>query len=480
MQTFTKEDLDRVHHASMDILENTGVAFNDAESVALFKRNGFNVRGNVVTFTETAVLRALETAPSRFKVTARNPEKSVWIGEGDWVLVSTYGPPFICSRTGEERPATMADYDMVCKMVQTSKFVDLNGFKHVQPGDVSPETAYLDMLFSNIILCDKPYMGSTDSRRAAGDSIEMAGILFGSKEHLKEMPVMVSLINSLSPLQYSEEMAGSIVEMAGHRQPLIIANMIMAGTTGPVRLPGLLALMNAEILAGLTLAQLAGPGTPVIYGTTSCPTNMKTITASVGSPEASIIASAAAQLAHYYNLPCRSGGSLTDALVPDGQAMAEGCLLLTTAIRNGAHFILHACGMVGTYIGMNLEKWLMDEELCGMIRRMLTPVEITEEAIDVQSIKALGIGGSYLMQPDTRRYYRSEFFMNELFNKQDHNGWSRKGSKRVEESSAELLSKRLSVYEKPDIDPVIESDLARFVAKRKNKDRAFHSEIRHA
>jgi trimethylamine--corrinoid protein Co-methyltransferase len=284
---------------------------------------------------------------------------------------------------------------------------------------------------------------------------------------------MVSLINSLSPLQYAEEMAGSIVELARYHQPLVIANMIMAGTTGPVRLPGLLALMNAEILAGVTLAQLAGPGTPVIYGTTSCPTNMKTITASVGSPEAAIVASAAAQLARYYRLPCRSGGSLTDALVPDGQAMAEGCLLLTTAIRNGAHFILHACGMIGSYIGMNLEKWLIDEELCGIIRRMLTPVEVNEETLDVKSIQASGIGGNYLMQPETLKHYRSEFFMNDLFSKQDHNSWSRRGSKRVEESSRDLLLKRLRAYEKPDIDPAVESDLTEFVTRRKDENKAF-------
>ena len=472
MQTYTKEELNRIHHASMDILGNTGIAFNESESLEIFKKNGFKVDGNIVFFKEKDIFRALETAPSRFKVAARNPKKSVHLGENDWVFVSTYGAPFICSRTGEKSPATMQDYDNICKLVQTSKFVDMNGFKHVQPTDIPPQTAYLDMLLSNMVLSDKPYMGSTDSRQAARDSIEMAAILFGGKEKLNEMPVMVSLINSLSPLQYAEEMAGSILELARHRQPMVIANMIMAGTTGPVRLPGLLALMNAEILAGLTLAQLAGPGTPVIYGTTSCPTNMKSIVASVGSPEAAIIASAAIQLARYYKLPCRSGGSLTDALVPDGQAMAEGSLLLTTSVQNGAHFILHACGMIGTYIGMNLEKWLIDEELCGMIRRMLTSVDVTEETIDVESIKAVGIGGSYLMEPATLKHFRTEFFMNDLFSKQDHNSWSRKGSRRVEESAADLLLKRLSAYEKPDIDPAMEADLANFVMQRKNKKKS--------
>ena len=316
MQTFTREALGRIHDASMDILRSTGVAFNEPEAIDIFKAKGFTVDGKTVFFTEKDVSAALETAPSRFKITARNPDKSVFVGEDDWVFLPTYGSPFLVSRTGEQRPGTMSDYDNICRLVQTSRHIDMNGFKHVEPSDVPTRTAYLDMLFSNITLCDKPYMASTDTRQAARDSIDMASIVFGGKDRIVDMPVMVGLINPLSPLQFAEEMAGSIIEYARCRQPLVILNMIMAGTSGPVKLPGLFALMNAEILAGLVLAQLVGPGTPVIYGTTSCPTNMKTGAAAIGSPETYMINSATTQLARFYNLPCRTGGSLTDAQVP--------------------------------------------------------------------------------------------------------------------------------------------------------------------
>lgn len=340
MQTLSQDELTRIHKASIKILNEIGVAFNEPETIEIFTNNGFKTDGKIVFFTEEDVYKALKTAPSRFKLTARNPEKSVFIGEDDWVFVPTYGAPFICELNGEQRPGTMQDYDNICKLVQTSKHINMNGFKHVEPGDVPTETAYLDMLFSNIILCDKPYMGSTDTRQAARDSIELAGLVFGGKEKLKKMPVMVGLINPLSPLQFADEMAGSIIEYSRYRQPIIL-NMIMGGTSGPVQLPGLLALMNAEILAGLVLSQLVGPGTPVIYGTTSCPTNMKTGAATIGAPETYMINSATTQIARYYSLPCRTGGSLTDSLVPDAQALAEGALALSTSVRNGANFVLH-------------------------------------------------------------------------------------------------------------------------------------------
>ncbi len=467
MQTLTQEQLNRIHDASMEILKETGVSFNEPDAIDIFEANGFETEAKTVFFNEEQIQTALETAPSRFKLTARNPKKSVYVGEDDWVFVPTYGAPFICERDGTQRPGTMSDYDTICKLVQTSKHINMNGFKHVEPADVSTETAYLDMLYANITLCDKPFMGSTDTRQAARDTIEIAGMVFGGKEKLKTMPVLVGLINPLSPLQFADEMAGSIIEYAKYRQPLIILNMIMAGTSGPVKLPGLLALMNAEILAGLTLSQLVGPGTPVIYGTTSCPTNMQTGAATIGAPETYMINSATTQLARFYNLPCRTGGSLTDSLVPDAQALAEGALSLSTSVRNGANFVLHSCGMTGTYIGNCFEKWIIDEELCGMVRQMLTPMEIDDKQINVDAIKNVGIGGNYLMGPSTLKHCRTAFYTTDLYSHQDLAKWKTAGGKNIDEVASDRLVQRIADYEMPEIDPDVETALAEFIKYRK-------------
>ncbi|MEH0018236.1 MAG: trimethylamine methyltransferase family protein [Desulfobacter sp.] len=469
MQTLSREHLTRIHKASMDILGSTGIAFNEPDAVALFESRGFKTRGKIVFFTEAQVEEALSTTPSRFRLFARNPEQSVSIGEDDWVFLPTYGAPFVCESNGDQRPGTMADYTAFCKLVQTSPHIDMNGFKHVEPSDVPTETAYLDMLHANISLCDKPFMGSTDTRQAAKDTIAVAAILAGGMEQLKQKPMTAGLINPLSPLQFADEMAGSIMEYARYRQPVVIINMIMAGTSGPVKLPGLFALMNAEILAGLVLAQLAGPGTPVVYGTTSCPTNMQTGAATIGAPETYIINSATTQLARFYNLPCRTGGSLTDALVPDAQALAEGALSLSTSVRNGANFILHSCGMTGTYIGNCFEKWIIDEELCSMVRQMLTPIEISASEINTESIKHVGIGGNFLMDPDTLKHCRTAFYPMDLYSKQDHAKWKAGGGRRIEETASQRLAERLAAYEQPKMAPDVQAALDRFIRQRKQE-----------
>ena len=268
----------------------------------------------------------------------------------------------------------MADYDNFCKLVQTSRIIDMNGFMMVVPSDVSADTSHLDMLLSAMVLCDKPFMGSPVSRQGARDCIEMAAILWGGQDTLAGMgPVSVSLISSQSPLQFQGEMAGSLIELARANQACVIDSLVMAGSSGPVTLSGVLVLQNTEILAGITLAQLVNPGVPVIYGGLSSAMDMRSGGLAVGCPELSMLVSATAQIARSYGLPSRSGGSLTDAHLPDAQAAGESALSLSTAVRNGIHFILDSAGILGSYMTMSYEKFLIDEEMCSILCRQIAP-----------------------------------------------------------------------------------------------------------
>jgi trimethylamine---corrinoid protein Co-methyltransferase len=286
--------------------------------------------------------------------------------------------------------------------------------------------------------------------------VEVAAILWGGRDKLREVgPVTVSLIKSLSPLQFSDEMAGSLIELARGNQACAIASLIMAGSSGSVT------------LADITLAQLINPGVPVIYGSTSSAMDMKTGGLAIGAPELSMVVSATAQMARFYKLPSRSGGGLTDAHAADGQAGVESALALGTAVRNGVNFILHTAGILGSYIAMSYEKFLLDEELAGLLWKMIKPIEITAESIDVEMIKTVGIGGQYLTQPKTFKLCRTEFFLSDMMNRQNHTGWAATGGKRIDQVATDRLAQRLATYEKPEIDPAIEDALSAYVARQK-------------
>ena len=469
MQELTKEQIEKIHAASMDLLKNTGVSFNDDEALEIFKKNGHRVEGTTVFFEESDIQKALETAPSRFTIHARNPEKNVEVGEDDFVFAPGYGAPFVIDVNGDKRQATMEDYDNFCKLVQTSKNIDMNGWMMVEPSDMPHATVHLDLNLSNLLLCDKPFMGSPVSKQGALDGIEMAAIAWGGKDKIQDKPVTISLINSLSPLQFSDEMAGALIELARHGQACVVASLIMAGASGPVTLDGVVALQNAEVLAGITLAQLVRPGAPVVYGSTSSAMDMKSGGLTIGAPELSKNINYVAQMAHHYNLPSRSGGGLTDAMSADAQAGIESTLALYTAARGGINFILHSCGILGAYIGMSFEKFIIDEELCGVIRNMFKTIAVTDETIDLKMIKDVGIGGQYLTQPKTFKLCRSEFFMPTIMNRANYDGWSAGGKKTLDQVAYDKVSQRLATYEKPEIDPEIERQLTEYVERRKKE-----------
>jgi len=325
------------------------------------------------------------------------------------------------------------------------------------------------MLYSNITLCDKPFMGSPVSKAGAQECIDMASIVWGGREKLKEGPVTISLITPLSPFQYSAEMTGSIITFARYNQACIFGALLMAGASGPLSIAGLLVQQNAEILAGVTLTQLVRPGAPVIVGGTSAILDMRTGSLSMGAPEVARISSATIQMAKFYNLPARSGCAVTDAHFPNAQAGFESALNLYVALQNGSNFILHAAGILGAYNAMSFEKFIIDEEIGRMALEYLKPIEITNTSIDLELIKEVGIGGEYLTHPKTLEQCRSAFFMPLLANRYDYAGWQENGGRRIEHKATDLLNDRLAAYEKPDIDPQIEKDLQAYIEKRKSE-----------
>jgi len=466
MQVLTNDELSLIHDTSVEILSDAGVRFNSSKVLEIFQQHRFKTEGTQVFITENDLKTALETAPSCFTLHARNPVHNVAIGEDDFVFLPTGGASNVVTAAGELRSATLEDYHNCCRLVQTSDQLDINGTLMVQPTDIPAQIAHLDMLYASMVLCDKAHLGAAMSGQATVDCLEMAAIEWEGKENLKRQPVMATIVNVMSPLKYSADEAEAIIAMAHMGQPLVITNMVMAGTSGPVSLPGLLALANAEILAGLVLAQLASPGTPVVYGSVSAPADMRTIISAVGAPEAVALASAIIQLARFYKLPCRTGGMLTNSHCLDAQAAAEGTLMMTTAVRNGANLIFHACGQLGSYISMSFEKWLFDEEVCRTLRRTLTAMDITVKSIDVDTIKSVGSDGNYLIHESTFKHCRN-LYQPKLFTRDDYQKWNEKGAKSVSKIAAEMLTKRLEEYNKPPIDEGLEQALSEFITRRK-------------
>jgi len=470
-EVLTARDTGQIHQTSMKLLAEVGVDFPCEEALLAFRKHGIRADGDRVYLGEDQLMKALETVPKQLTVHARNPDRSVSIGGGDSkggrpgervypVFAPGYGAPFLVDAEVGKRDPTMQDYTNLVKLAHALPNQDLSGHLLVEPGDVPAASAHLQMLQAHMVHSDKPFIGSAVGARGAQHTMEMAHILFGG---VGDRAVTLGLINSLSPLAYGTEMLEALVAYAQARQPVVIAALMMAGSTGPVTLAGVLATQTAELLAGIALTQLISPGTPVIFGSTSTNIDMKSGALAIGSPELSQLIAAHAQLARYYGLPSRSGGALTDASYPDAQAGFESMMGLLTTVNCGLDFVMHAGGILSSYLAFSYEKFVLDDEMCGMVRCLHQGIAVTPETLAYDVIANVGPGGNYLMEMHTVKRCRKEFWPPTVCDRSGLEGWMQGGRQDAVARARQRWQNLVAEHEDPPLDRTTARQLQAFV-----------------
>ncbi len=453
-ELLSASDLEQIHRTSVRLLDQVGIAFPQEDALAVFQAHGVRVEAGRVYLTESQVMERLRDIPKQFTLHARNPQRSLTVGGGSTVFAPGYGAPFLVDAELGKRGATLEDYHTLAKLSHALPNQDLTGYLLVEPEDVP--LAHLHMLYAHMTHSDKPFIGSTAGRAGARQTLDMARILFGD---LGDRAITISLINSLSPLGYSTEMLDVLMVYARARQPVVIAALAMAGSTGPVTLAGLLAMQTAELLAGIVLTQLISPGMPVVFGSTSTNIDMKTGALCIGSPELSQMVAAHAQLARFYGIPSRSGGSLTDASYPDAQAGFESMMGLLTTANSGVDFVLHAAGILSSYLAFSYEKFVLDDEMCGMVRRLRRGFTVSPETLAYDVIAKVGPGGNYLMEDHTVARCRTEFWKPGMVDRGGLEAWMTGGRKDAVARARARWQKLVREHKDPEMEETVARQL---------------------
>jgi trimethylamine--corrinoid protein Co-methyltransferase len=233
----------------------------------------------------------------------------------------------------------------------------------------------------------------------------------------------------------------------------------MAGSTGPITLAGVLAQQNAELLSGIVLTQLVKPGLPVLYGSTSTNIDMKTGGLAIGSPELSLCIAAHGQLARKYGLASRAGGALTDSSTLDAQAGYESLFSLYTTLNSGIDFVLHAAGIISSYLAFSYEKFVMDDELCGMLRHFRKGLEVSPETLAVDVIKKIGHEGHFLGESHTIKRCRTEFWLPDIGDRSGLEAWWGGEQQDTADRCTARWKELLGSYQEPDLDKTLEKQL---------------------
>lgn len=310
LRHLTDSDLNKIHQATLEVLEKTGLFIETEEALEIFDGAGAPIdrQHKIVKIPPHMVEDAIQSAPSRILLAGRDPQHDKELGSGRVYFTNfSEGIEVVDPFNGERRVPVKSDLANAARLVDYLDEIDVCE-KAVGSSDVPPKVLPLHNAEAMLTNTTKHCCVGPGSGYLLQKLVKMAGVISGSLKKFQDRPILSFTTCPVSPLRLITECCEIIIEAARNRSIINILSMAMAGGTSPVTLAGTLVTHNAEVLGGITLNQLVQKGAPVIYGSSTTAMDLKIGAASVGTPECAIISGAVARLARYYALPSYVAG----------------------------------------------------------------------------------------------------------------------------------------------------------------------------
>jgi len=426
-QMLSDSQLAEIHHASLEILRRTGVRVHDSEACELLGDAGCLVSdGDLVKFPAAVVEEALAHAPSRIVLCSRSGKPSVCL-EGQRTFFGT-GSDLLQTldlETGERRLSRLSDVRDTARLADSLPNLDFV-MSMALPSDLTAATSDRHSFLAMITSTSKPVVFTAWDEAGLADIIAMAETVAGGAAELTLNPFLLAYLEPTSPLQHSQVVLRKMLMMADKRLPIVYAPGGVDGASGPVTPAGSLAMANAEVLSGLTIAQLRQPGTPVVYGSGNGPLDMRTTVTAYGSPEFMLHCKAMAELGQrFYHLPTWGFSGCSDSKAPDVQAGIESSLWILWTALSGANLV-HDIGYLESGITCSYEMIVICDEIIGFVRHLLGGIELTPETLALDVIDEVGPGGDHLSTDHTLRHYK-ECWYPSILERFSYESWTEAG-----------------------------------------------------
>ena len=465
-----QEQIERIHDASMRILEEVGVDFRDPVALADWRKAGARVEGERVYLDRNLVMELIASIPSRITLHARNPERTVTLGEGRSIFVPMTGAPFIRDLDDVRRNGTLEDLGIFHKLSHMSPAIHSSAHVICEPMDVAVGHRHLWITYSSMKYSDKTFMGMSTSGENGEDVMEMVKILFGA-DFVEEHPVVTANINGNSPLVWDETMLGAMRAFTRHNQPVLCSPFVLGGANTPASTVPAVAQLNAEALSALAYTQVVRKGAPAIYGHYLSTVSMQSGAPMAGTPEISLMNFMIGQMARFYDVPWRTSNTLGGAKILDAQAGYESATTLMAVCLAGANYIWHSAGWNEGGLHCSMAKFVVDAEQCAMAYRMTEGPRWDDFEEALEAVRDIGPGGHYLGHPHTQENFQRAFFMPRLLDNNSYEQWLADGSLDTTERALQYTRNLLEEYEEPALDPATDEALRDYIARREREVR---------
>ncbi|MCL0097193.1 trimethylamine methyltransferase family protein [Dehalococcoidia bacterium] len=455
------ESLHQIDRTGRRILECVGIRITGPAFLDILRKSGAKVDydNGRVRFAGEWLDEVLGRAPSRFTLYSRDGRNDLPLGEGK-VHFANGGRVFriLDMKTGGYR------YTLLRDVVHTATLVDRLDYIRFyiiacQAHDIKPLNYHLLDFYHSFNHTTKHVMGGCDDLHGVEQMWKLASVIAGGEDRLRERPFVSVITNVISPLTIDENTLSILNFCTTHGIPVTCAPAPIAGATSPATLAGTLSQMHAESLAGVALTQVLAPGAKVLYGAVPSTMDLRTMEYTMGSVETGMMNAAAVQLAKLYDLPIYATGGLTEAKRPDIQAGFEKHFSNLTVALNGADCIHLTAGLMDSGNSINYEQFVIDNEIIGMIHRILAGIEVNDETLGFDVIESVGPGGDYVAEDHTVEHMMDEFFYPDLSVRCNFDIWEEQGRPDMLSRARDLVRKILREGQKGLLDHDLIADI---------------------
>ncbi len=469
-RVFSEDRLDAIHSASLEVLEKTGIRIFHGEGVLkMLKEQGCNVdfKRGAVLFPSYLVEEALKKTSKAVVSYGRNPKYDCRLdGRHIYFTTDTETTSTVDLKTGEWRPSTREDLENLTRVSDALESYAAAG--HLTTClDKPPNTRCLHDYAVALNRTEKPVGWSVYPPELAQQltdyQLEIATAAAGNEKRLKERPLGEGGFCTESPLKLEGRYVETTLRLAKLGFPCWVGSMPLGGATAPVTLAGSLVITNAEILSGLSVIQLACPGTRVRVDYLMGSLDMKTGLWGEG-PEEGLLCAGAVEIARNYGLRVTVNGFLTSAKASGAQASYEKAMSTTLPVLAGAD-IVYGAGSLDGGLAASFEELVIDDEMCRALLKLVQGIGVDDETLALDVIDKVGSDGHYLAEKHTLLHFKEEHFFPELVDRSSYDAWRKSGAKSLVKRAKEKAEEILKEHQPTPLDKDVQKEIQEIIRR---------------
>ncbi len=446
-----EQDIVKINHAALDVVERIGLADATPTVIeAVVAAGGMLKENGRLCFPQAMVEDMLAKANRNLVLHAQDPKWDLDLS-GSHTYFSTAGAAvnMIDARSGDYHQSTSQDLYNIARLVDTLDNIHMFQ-RSVVCRDI-PDTFDLDFNTCYIAVSGtRKHVGSSWSDpESLQASLKMLHQIAGGEAQWRARPfVSISSCFVVPPLKFATGALDCLEVAIRGGMPALMLAAGQAGATSPASLAGAVVQQTAEVLAGFCIANAIKPGAAVIFGTWPFVSDLRTGAMSGGSPEQALLVSACAQMGRFYDLPTGICSGMSDSKIPDYQAGAEKGYSHALTANSGANLIYEAAGMHSSLLGCCYESFVLDNDTIGDALRTVRGIEVTDEAIGIESMRAVCEEGPghYLGHDQTLKLMQTEYYYPATADRSSPKEWDEKGRPTALSLAENIVKKTLDEH----------------------------------